>query len=67
LVSWEDEANEVEAKEKSEPLDPKNVGMVGFASTPLSLNASWMVVGKKKKTPSTSQPMVTRSRARNPT
>jgi hypothetical protein len=40
LVSWEDEADEVEASEKSNPLDPGNDGMEGLVSTPLSLNAS---------------------------
>jgi hypothetical protein len=67
LVSWADEADEAEASKKSDPPDPGNEGMAGLASTPLSLNVGWTVVRKKKKTPSVSQPMVTRSRARNPT
>jgi hypothetical protein len=66
LVSWAFEADEVEALEKSDPRHLGNEGIAGFASTPLSLNAVWMIVRKKKKTPSVSQPMVT-SKARNPT
>jgi hypothetical protein len=66
LVSWANEADEVEASGNSDPPDPGNEGMTGLASTPLSLNVGWMVIRKKKTTPSISQPMVTRSRAQRP-
>jgi hypothetical protein len=66
LVSWEDGADEAKASKKSNPPNPANEGMERLASTPLSLNFGWTVVIKEKNTPSISQPMVTRSRARNP-
>jgi len=67
LVSWANKADEAEASRKSDPPDLGNEGMTRLASTPLSLNDGWTVVRKKKKTPSVSQLMVTRSRAHNPT
>jgi hypothetical protein len=67
LVSWADEVDEAEASEKSNPPDPGNEGMTGIVSTLLSLNVGWTIVKQKKKIPSVSQPMVTRSRAWSPT
>jgi len=50
LVSWANEADEVEASGKSDPPDPGKEGMTRLVSTPLSLNVGWTIVRKKKKT-----------------
>jgi hypothetical protein len=53
-----DEA-EVPDQEKIEALDQDNPRIIGITNTPTSTNEVWMVVGKKKKSHVTSQPMVT--------
>ena len=56
-----------EVVKKTNTPDQENTGMAGLAMTPPSVKEFWAVVEKKKKTPLATQPMVTRSRSRNPT
>jgi hypothetical protein len=62
-TSWEDQAEEVEAlgKENIEPSDQDKLEKAKIARTPTNAKKVWMVAGKKKKSPSITQPMVTRS------
>jgi hypothetical protein len=67
LESWVDETDKAEKKKEPNPLDKENTGMDGSTMTPPSVKEVWTIVGKKEKTPSTPQPMVTISLSRNPT
>lgn len=67
LASHAYEVDKAVAVKKTKPPKQENTRMAGLAMAPLYVKEVWMVVGKKKKTPSTTQPMVTRSRTRNPT